>query len=175
MTFIDIPLMDKERLDYINGSYDAMVSVLKDSNSAEIRHIVHGNNLVKNMIAQSEATYAVEVASPYSTYRRVHILDEFNGAETVCQTVTWEEADIVPPIYFRPMILAMIEETISRRISTKIDGVHELWDDVEIEIHPASILASGPFYVPSGMVDPSNSPYSPNPAIGMGFAHWLSQ
>ena len=25
------------------------------------------------------------------------------------------------------------------------------------------------------LVDCSNSPYSPNPAIGMDFAHWLSQ
>ena len=145
MSAVDFPVMSAERLDYTDGEYKAKVLPSRDDGGLEVHHQVSGDNLVAQLLRQSKAAFAAEVAAPYSTYRRIHV--EQNGDYTkgvrLRQAIDWPNEAVVPPIHIRPLIVAKEREALALGPE---DGVHALWQGVDIELRPGAIIAEGPFW-----------------------------
>ena len=43
----------------------------------------------------------------------------------------WKSQDVVPPVYLRPMVIAMVAEPVKIVLNGE-HGVHEIWREVEV-------------------------------------------
>ncbi len=138
------PLLAQDRMDYVSGTYDAVISRAQNGSGMAIRHAVEGRNLVASLLECGKAEFATEVSSPYATYRQ--ICRAGPRRETVLmQEVSWEAEEVVPPVYVRPLVIAVPDGTLSIRLNDQ-HGVHDLWKDVEISVAPGTILAQDQFW-----------------------------
>ncbi len=140
----NLPLLSQDRLDYVAGTYDAAVTRAPNGDGMAVLHAVKGRNLVEYLLKQGKAAFAVEVSSPYATYRQVCSAGP-RGETALSQEVSWEPEQVVPPVYVRPLVIAELETTMSLKLQTK-HGVHDLWHDVEISLIPGTILAQDRFW-----------------------------
>ena len=138
------PLLSQDRMDYVNGSYDALITRAQTGRGMAVRHAVEGSNLVASFLKCGKAEFAIEVSSPYATYRQIRRAGQ-RGETALTQKVSWEPEEIVPPVYVRPMVVAVLDEPISVRLNGE-HGVHELWKGVEISVAPGTILAQDQFW-----------------------------
>ena len=109
-----------------------------------VGHNVSGQNLVAEYLRGGMASFAVEVASPYATYREVRVAGQ-TGVREAVQEVAWNADDVVPPVYVRPMVVATIEKPRRLRLNGK-HGVHEVWKGVAVELLGGTILAHDRFW-----------------------------
>ena len=141
---MSIPILARERLDYIEGTYETRVRRAPKGTGMAIRHVVSGHNLVASLLRQHKAAFAVEISSPYATYRHIRKA-ESNGATELTQDVSWEVEDVVPPVYVRPLVTATVSEPTLFKLNGQ-HGVHELWQGVEVSVSPGIILAQDQFW-----------------------------
>lgn len=140
----NLPVLARDRLDYADGTYAVSVKRAQRGTGMAIGHVVSGRNLVSHLLKRSDAAFAVEVSSPYATYRRICLAEAREKVELV-QTVSWDPEDIVPPVYVRPLVVATAAKT--RRLELNgHHGVHPVWRGVEVEIAPGAILAADRFW-----------------------------
>ena len=139
-----LPILSNERLDYLDGQYEVRVSDATEREGRLVHHSVTGQNLVASMIKSSRAAFVSEVVSPYSTYRRFYEAKDM-GKDTVSQSIEWDNQDVVPPIYIRPMVVATNKEPLIVQLDER-HGVHEIWRGIEVEIHRGAILAIDEFW-----------------------------
>ena len=151
MTVPNLPVMDKVRLDYPHGTYDPKISFSSVPGQLIVRHEVTGENLVTDLLEQSKAVFVSEIAAPYSTFRRVLKCESGSGT-SVRQPVDWNEHEVVPPVYIRPLVVANIRKPTIIDLNSATHGVHEIWNGLQVELKPGAILASEPFSTPSSMV-----------------------
>ena len=138
------PILARNRLDYVDGSYETLVKRAPNGAGMAVRHAVSGSNLVASLLRRGDAAFAVEVSSPYATYRHICRADATCETEHT-QEVSWKPEDIVPPVYVRPLVVA----TVAKPTSVKLNGghgVHELWQGVEVSVAPGTILAQDQFW-----------------------------
>ena len=144
MAYENHPILAKDRLDYVDGSYDTGVKPGLKGTGMSVRHEVCGRNLVENLLQRSMATFAVEVASPYATYRQIRMAEAGCGT-TLTQEVSWEADDVVAPVYLRPLVVAKVAAPISIKLNGE-HGVHEVWQGIEVSVEPGMILAQDQFW-----------------------------
>lgn len=144
MTSDSFPVLASDRLDYVESAYDVAVSRAPKGDGMTVRHRISGRNLVASLLKDLHATFAVEVSSPYATFREVRHAEAHGDVETV-QTVTWESEDVIPPVYVRPLVIATVAEP-NRIVLNGEHGVHEVWRGVEVELVPGAILAADQFW-----------------------------
>ena len=144
MANVDFPVLADNRLDYVSGTYEVRVRRAPKRTGMEIRHFVDGPNLVAALLSSNRAAFAVEVSSPYATYRQVRKA-ESNGTTELTQQVSWEAEDIVPPVYVRPLVIATDTKTTSFKLNGQ-HGVHDIWRGVEVSLAPGTILAQDQFW-----------------------------
>ena len=138
------PLLSRDRMDYVNGSYDTAITRSRNGRGMAVRHAVEGSNLVASLLNRGKAEFAIEVSSPYATYRQVRKAGP-RRETALTQQVSWESDEVVPPVYVRPLVIAFLDEPISLRLNGE-HGVHQLWKDVEISMNPGTILAQDQFW-----------------------------
>ena len=138
------PVLASDRLDYVDSAYEVAVSRASKGVGMSVRHRISGQNLVASLLKGLQATFAVEVSSPYATYREIRRADARGEVETV-QTVTWGVQDVLPPVYVRPLVIATVPEPSSIVLNSE-HGVHEVWRGVEVELVPGAILAADQFW-----------------------------
>ena len=145
MSAVDFPVMSAERLDYTDGEYKTRVQPSRDGGALEVHHQVSGDNLVTQLLRQSKAAFAAEIAAPYSTYRRIDVEQngDYEKSVRVRQAIDWPNEAVVPPVHIRPLIIAKEREELTLGPD---DGVHMLWQGVNVKLHPGSIIAEGPFW-----------------------------
>ncbi len=131
-------------MDYVRGTYDAAITRSQDGRGMVIHHAVEGNNLVASLLERGKAEFATEVSSPYATYRQIHGAGLVRKT-TLMQEVSWDAEEVVPPVYVRPLIIAVLDGAISVRLNGQ-HGVHDIWKDVEISVAPGTILAQDQFW-----------------------------
>lgn len=144
MAYDNHPILANDRLDYINGSYETGVKNATSETGLVIRHTVSGRNLVASFLKKSRAAFAVEVSSPYATYRQVRRLDPTGEAE-LTQVVSWEAEEIVSPVYVRPLVIATDPQSTPVKLNGN-HGVHEVWQGTTVEVAPGTILAQDRFW-----------------------------
>ena len=144
MTSDSFPVLASDRLDYVESAYDVAVSRAPKCGGMTVRHRISGRNLVASLLKGLQATFAVEVSSPYATFREVRRADAPGEVETV-QTVSWGEQEVIPPVYVRPLVIATVAEP-SRIVLNGEHGVHDVWRGVEVELLPGAILAADQFW-----------------------------
>ncbi|MCY4137762.1 MAG: hypothetical protein OXF56_05800 [Rhodobacteraceae bacterium] len=144
MQSMNYPMLARDRLDYLEGAYEARVKRSRDGTGMRIRHVVAGSNLVATMLKRNDAAFAVEVTSPYATYRQFRQAG-VTGVTELTQEVSWKAEDIVPPVYVRPLVIATISRPISLTLNGK-HGVHEVWRGSEISLAAGMILAQDQFW-----------------------------
>ena len=140
----DCPLLSRDRLDYVDSTYETVVRRATSGDGMVVHHAVRGRNLVANFLKQGKAAFAVEISSPYATYREVRLADVSGEAEFT-QEVSWSEDEVVPPVYVRPLAIAVLDRPVSVSLNGN-HGVHELWKDVEVSVAPGAILAQDQFW-----------------------------
>ena len=145
------PLLSHDRLDYVDGAYEAIVRRATSGEGMVVQHTVRGRNLVSNLLRQGKAAFAVEVSSPYATYREIRNADR-NGEVELTQAVSWAPEEIVPPVYVRPLAIAVLDQPISITLNSR-HGVHDLWKDVEVSLAPGTILAQDRFWRASSTLE----------------------
>lgn len=144
MTNGNLPILARDRLDYAEGAYDVDVKRVERGTGMTVSHAVTGRNLVSLLLSRSRAAFAVEVAAPYATYRRVCVA-EASGTTELVQTVSWEVRDVVPPVYVRPFVV--VTDSKSRRLELNgRHGVHEVWRGTEVDVTTGAILATDQFW-----------------------------
>ena len=138
------PILARDRLDYVEGTYEVGVRRAPNDSGMAIRHMVAGRNLVARMLKRGKAAFAVEVSSPYATYRQVWKAEP-KGELELTQEVSWEAEDVVPPVYVRPLVIATITKLTSLKLNGQ-HGVHEIWQGVKVSVAPGTILAQDQFW-----------------------------
>ena len=138
------PILAADRLDYIDGAYDVRVSRSAKSAEMTVHHSISGRNLVSDLLSRSAATFAVEVSSPYATYREIRPAEDAGRLET-SQALSWDQNSVVPPVYFRPMVIATVAEPVNIVLNGK-HGIHQVWQGVEVAVEPGLILATDQFW-----------------------------
>ncbi len=131
-------------MDYVSGTYDAAITRSPNGRGMAIRHAVDGSNLVASLLERGKAEFATEVSSPYATFRRIRRAGLVRKT-ALTQEVSWEAEEVVPPVYVRPLVIAVLDKTISVRLNSH-HGVHDLWKGVEIPVAPGTILAQDQFW-----------------------------
>ena len=144
MANVNFPILAGDRLDYVDGAYETRVRRAPKGTGMAVRHTVAGSNLVASLLKGNKAAFAVEISSPYATYRRIRKA-ESNGATELTQQVSWDAEDVVPPVYVRPLVIATAGQPTSFKLNGR-HGVHELWQGVEISVAPGTILAQDHFW-----------------------------
>lgn len=139
-----LPILSGDRLDYVSGSYNPILEKSNSIASKTVNHKVYGNNLVFRLLNDSRLSFASEVSSPYSTYRKLDFVPS-NGNTEFMQVVTWNPEDVIPPIYIRPMIIYTDNNELKIKLSQN-DGVHQLWYNNEVTLIRGSILALDNFW-----------------------------
>ena len=145
------PLLSSGRLDYVEGTYEVAVRRTPNGEGMAVHHEVDGRNLVSTLLKRGKAAFAVEVSSPYATYRQVRSAGA-RGEIELTQEVSWKTEEIVPPVYVRPLVIAVLDRTISVRLNGQ-HGVHDLWQGVEISVAPGTILAQDQFWRASSTLE----------------------
>ena len=107
MANVNCPILARDRLDYVDGAYEAVVKRAPKGAGMAIRHVVCGRNLVASLLEWGKAAFAVEVSSPYATYRQIRRAEP-SGETELTQEVSWETEDVVPPVYVRPLVIATV-------------------------------------------------------------------
>jgi len=143
MSGMNFPLLDESRMDYIDGSYAGTVSPGNESNEMVVRHEVIGRNLVGRLLSEDQAVFAVDVSSPYTTYRQIKKCSA-SGEVSAEQKVIWERNAVKPPIYLRPLVISTVAKKIT--LSKDYDGVHGLWNGSSLYLREGTILASDQFW-----------------------------
>ena len=138
------PILAADRLDYGEGTYETRVRRATDGTGLVIVHRVAGANLVTDYLKRRKAAFAVEVSSPYATYREVCLASK-TGELEVSQAVSWPEDEVVRPVYVRPLVIATVRKT-RRLVLNGGHGVHELWKGVAVELSDGTILAQDRFW-----------------------------
>lgn len=138
------PILARDRLDYVEGSYEVGVKRASSGNGMTVRHSVTGTNLVARLLEQNHALFAIEISSPYAAYRQVRKAEPI-GATELKQEISWRPEDVVPPVYVRPLVIATSRDSISFKLNGQ-HGVHEVWRGVEVSISPGTILAQDQFW-----------------------------
>ena len=144
MASVNFPVLAKERLDYLEGTYDVSVTRAATGTGMAVGHVVSGRNLVSHLLKRSKAAFAVEVSAPYATYRRMFVA-ESEGKVEVRQTVVWDPKEIVPPVYVRPLVVSTAPKAKRLELNGR-HGVHAMWQGVKVEIAPGVILAIDQFW-----------------------------
>ena len=144
MANLDFPVLADSRLDYVSGAYEAKVRRAPNRTGMEVRHFVDGPNLVATLLKSNRAAFAVEVSSPYATYRQV-CMAQSNGETELTQQVSWEAENVVPPVYVRLLVIATDTNSISFKLNGQ-HGVHDLWRGVDVSLAPGTILAQDQFW-----------------------------
>lgn len=144
MQSMNYPILARDRLDYLDGAHEVKVTRLQDGTGMRIHHEVTGSNLVATLLKQNNAAFAVEVASPYATYRRFCRTGEACVTE-LTQQVSWKAEDVVPPVYVRPLVIATNLQPISVKLNST-HGVHEVWQGSDISVAIGMILAQDQFW-----------------------------
>ena len=144
MAYGNHPILAKDRLDYTDGSYETSVKNTASGTSLEIRHAVSGRNLVASLLKKSQAAFAVEVSSPYATYRQVRRMDAVGETE-LTQVVSWQAEEVVPPVYVRPLVIATKERSTTIKLNGN-HGVHAVWQGTAVDVVPGAILAQDRFW-----------------------------
>ena len=140
----NFPVLARDRLDYSGGAYEVIVNRAASRDGMAVTHAVTGQNLVTTLLKQSKAVFAVEVSSPYATYRRTHAA-EANGKAEFIQQVSWSLREVVPPVYVRPLVLAVHPKSAKIQLNGQ-HGVHKVWQGQEVEIRAGTILATDQFW-----------------------------
>ena len=141
---MDHPILAADRLDYAKGSYETSVKRGSGAVGLAVGHAVSGPNLVAKHLEAGTASFAVEVASPYATYREVRLAEQ-SGVLHATQEVTWDADDVVQPVYVRPLVLATAGKPRRLRLNGR-HGVHEVWKGVAVELSAGTILAQDRFW-----------------------------
>lgn len=144
MAYDNYPILAKDRLDYVDGAYETGVKRALTGTGMEIRHVVSGHNLVASLLKRSKAAFAVEVSSPYATYRQVRKSNPVGETE-LTQEVSWESEDVVPPVYVRPLVIATVVVPTTVKLNGE-HGVHEVWRGMAVDVAPGTILAQDRFW-----------------------------
>jgi len=139
----NLPVLERDRLDYTDGSYEVTVTRSQTGQGMAVRHIVSGSNLVSQMLKRSQAGFATEVSSPYATYRQIRT--QTAGKVELTQEVDWQLENVVPPVYVRPLVIATVSNVTTLKLSSS-HGVHEIWRDRKVTIAPGTILAMDRFW-----------------------------
>lgn len=138
------PILARDRLDYTAGAYKTSVKGTAEGTGLAVAHGVSGPNLVAEYLKSGKASFAVEVASPYATYREIRMA-EGTGVLEATQEVTWDADDVVPPIYARPLVVATVGKPKTVRLRRR-HGVHDVWQGVSVEVSAGTILAQDRFW-----------------------------
>ena len=138
------PILASDRLDYVGSAYAVAVARASEGTGMSVRHRICGRNLVASLLERQQATFAVEVSSPYATYREIQRVGETGLLEAI-QAVTWDSRDIVPPVYLRPLVIATVDEP-STIVLNGEHGVHEVWQGVTVDLAPGAILGADQFW-----------------------------
>ena len=138
------PVLSRGKLDYTSGRYEARVHPIKSGEGMSVAHSLRGSNLVSSLMSDCKAVFATEVCAPYATYRQLHAA-EMSGEPEIEQLVSWSPEDVLPPIYFRPLVIAANQETLKIQL-TRSHGVHAAWQDRVINIPKGTILALDEFW-----------------------------
>ena len=138
------PILARDRLDYIDGAYDVHVNRATTEDGMVVHHVVAGQNLVATLLKCSQAAFAVEISAPYATYRRIHTA-ESSGNVQCAQQISWDSDDVVAPVYFRPLVIAIVPAPTLIRLNGA-HGVHDVWCRQKIEIQAGTILATDQFW-----------------------------
>ena len=138
------PVLSSDRLDYVGSAYEVAVTRAPKGAGMSVRHRICGRNLVAGLLESLQATFAVEVSSPYATYREIRRVGATGEVEAI-QAVAWDSRDIVPPVYLRPLVIATVSES-TRLVLNGEHGVHEVWQGVEVDLVPGAILAADQFW-----------------------------
>ena len=144
MTSENHPILAADRLDYAEGGYQASVKRAASGTGLAIGHSVWGRNLVAGFLKRGKASFAVEVASPYATYREVRMAEETKVVEAT-QEVSWNADEVVSPVYVRPVVIATVAKPVRLQLNWK-HGVHEVWKGVGVEVLGGMILAQDRFW-----------------------------
>ena len=144
MVSANFPVLAKDRIDYVEGSYDVSVKRAETGTGMAVSHVVSGRNLVSHLLKRSRAAFAVEVSAPYATYRRVCVAESCDKVELI-QSVAWDPKDIVPPVYVRPLVISTASKVNQLELNGR-HGVHAVWQGVQVEIEPGAILATDQFW-----------------------------
>lgn len=140
----NFPILSRGRLDYVDGTYDVLVNRASSGGGMLVSHKISGRNLVSDLLNRSKAAFAVEVSSPYATYRQIRSLDPLGEIEQ-SQEVLWEDEDVVEPVYVRPLVIAVVEKPKALRLNGR-HGVHRVWQGLKIRLEAGSILATDQFW-----------------------------
>ena len=146
---LDFPILAKDRLDYVWGSYETKIEASQDKTKIIVHHEVSGQNLVQQLLKENRLAFAVEVSSPYATFRKL------NWIASECQTkkiqeVSWDTEDIVPPIYIRPLVIALMKDNLVINLSDQ-HGVHKIWHGKQVNLLNGTILAKDDFWRTSSL------------------------
>ena len=139
------PVLEAGNDSYPDGRYRIEIVHRVRGRSFEVGHTVAGAPLLERWIAAGAVRFACAVASPVSAYRKLHIGPDAR------QSVEWDPDDLGSYPMFTPMIVC--NERLTHRISSRQDGVNELWDDVQVEIEKGSRVAvCSTFALQSGLL-----------------------
>ena len=143
-----IPVLQEDSLDYPTATYISDVTPHGSSPSElKIFQRVTDSNLAATLLADDMAKFAVEISSPYTTFRKIEICERTDLLSSE-HVAALSEIDVQPPTYLRPLLIANPSTPLTVRLEDS-HAVHKSWFGTTIKIYNGSILGKGSFWAPS--------------------------
>ncbi len=122
-------------MSFPRGTYRTAIVGGNDEQSITLTHRVAHAPLLERLLRESVAGYACIVSSPKSFYRKTH------RSDVPSHTIRWDRAEMGEPPLFTPLVYCRHPRGI--RLDADRDGVHEIWDGIEVHLREGLRLAVG--------------------------------
>ena len=132
------PVLEAGNLAFPEGRYCVEFEGGEDRASFKLIHQVQGAPLISRLLEDGDAYCICSVSAPLSSYRVVH---QAKGKEQ-SHEVRWKVEDLGEPPLLTPLVVSAVSRDL--KLSTKRDGVHELWDSKRVSLVKGLKLAIGP-------------------------------
>lgn len=117
------------------GNYQFTVERAGERSSVILHHEIVGAPLIQRLIDEKVACFACAVSAPRSGFR------QFNISPSSRQVLRWDRRLLGEPPYFSPSVVLVEPHTAHLQSTT--DGVHSIWDGVDVEFPKGALLAVG--------------------------------
>ena len=132
------PVLEAGNLAFPEGKYCVEFEGGKDRASFKLIHKVQGAPLISRLLEGGDAYCLCSVSAPLSLYRAVHQAKRKEQSHEV----RWAIENLGEPPLLTPLVVSAVSRDL--KLSTKRDGVHELWDSKKVSLVKGLKLAIGP-------------------------------
>lgn len=129
------PLLEDGNMSFPHGTYLTDIVGGDDEQSMKLTHRITDAPLIERLLRERIAKYACIVSSPKSFYRKAH------RSDVPSHTVRWDRAKMGEPPLFTPLVYC--RHILDLTLDADRDGVHEIWDGVNVQLREGSRLAIG--------------------------------